>query len=161
MKIYTVHLPPADSPYASDPVRTELVREGFSWGAFLFAVPWLLINRMWLMLVVYVVAMISLGVAAETLGGPVPELAILLLHIYFATEANQLLRWRLARRGWRFAGVTGGGTYAEAEIRAFADGPVGHRPVQPFSDVVPRAAVQPRATADVVGLFPEPGGKPA
>src|SRR5436305_2055139 len=58
MRIWTVHLPrggtaPARAGRASAPAPV-LVREGFAWGAFLFALPWLLLHRLWIEAIAYV-----------------------------------------------------------------------------------------------------------
>ena len=48
MRIWTVHLPRGSATTARTPRAPVLVREGFSWGAFLFALPWLLLHRLWI-----------------------------------------------------------------------------------------------------------------
>lgn len=166
MKVYTVHAPAADA----DPMKVVFVKEGVAWPALFFPVLWLLFHRMWLALVVYVVVFGALGIAGETLGGPLPPVVIAGLQILFALEANQLRRRSLARRGFDLVGVVRGGSREEAEIRYFADIAAARRPVAP--PPIERAApAAPAATASsatnpatnlaggqVVGLFPAPAG---
>jgi Protein of unknown function (DUF2628) len=100
MRIWTVHLPraaetPARPPNASarPPV---LVREGFSWVAFLLALPWLLWHRLWLEAVAYLGLVLLLAAF-------VPEAAALpvalALQFLLGAQAQDLRRAALARRG--------------------------------------------------------------
>ena len=98
--IYTVH----ENSNKPDPAdRTELVREGFSWGAFLFSALWLLWHRLWLPALAYllVVAVITrLGLSPAVLG-------VVQLGIQFALgcHANDIKRWVLENRGYVLRGV--------------------------------------------------------
>src|SRR6478672_4603582 len=96
MRILSVHLP-RGSGVAARPSRAPvLVREGFSWGAFLFALPWLLLHRMWLEAIGYLGLVLLLAAF-------VPEAAALpvalALQFLVGAEAQDLRRAALARRG--------------------------------------------------------------
>src|SRR3954447_18119157 len=68
MKIYTLHLPQHARP--GDPEildAAELVKDGFSWGAFLFTFLWLLFHRLWLAGIAVLVAMIAFDIALALL----------------------------------------------------------------------------------------------
>src|SRR4051812_25971719 len=82
MKIYTLHLPRDARP--GDPEileQAELVKDGFSWGAFLFTFLWLLFHRLWLAGIAVLVALIAFDVA----------LALLQVQPFAATVAHLLL----------------------------------------------------------------------
>ena len=117
MRVYTVHLKPG-----GDAESAVLVKEGFSWPALLFGPLWSLYRRLWLATLLWVVALIVLTAAARI--GPnaamVCGAAWTAFGILFACEANDLRRRKLARTGWREAGVVGGAGQ-DAAVRRFAD----------------------------------------
>ena len=51
MKTFTAHMPPASGNKQRDALQTVFVKDGFSIWAFLFPHLWLLVHRMWLVLV--------------------------------------------------------------------------------------------------------------
>ncbi len=96
MRIWTVHLPRGAT--ASVPARRApvLVPEGFSWGAFLFALPWLLLHRLWLEAMAYTgVVLLLAAFVPEEFGLPVALASQFLL----GAHAQDLRRAALARRG--------------------------------------------------------------
>jgi hypothetical protein len=99
MRVWTVHAPAAASRRARPPV---LVPEGFSWGAFLFALPWLLFHRLWLATLVYVAVVLLLVLFLPEPAGTVAAVAVQFL---LACHAQDLRRRALARRGYRLAHV--------------------------------------------------------
>jgi hypothetical protein len=184
MAIYTVLAPALrDGDVAPDPMKTVFVKDGFSWPALFFAVIWMIYRRMWLVLVVYVAVGLAAGFVAQRTGGDVAGFAMVLAHLLFALEANNLRRWTLERRGLRLVGVAEGRNVEEAEIGYFAGieagGPVVVAPPIPPTPPAPPAPpvrptpppmpgvlyrpdpVRPSAEAgDVVGLFPAPATTP-
>lgn len=97
-----------------------LVREGFSWLAFLFGLPWLLWHRLWLAALLYVV--LALAIAALLPGGP-GFVAGLALQVLLGAHANDLRRRRLARRGYVEAGVVAARNIDGAIARLLAERP--------------------------------------
>ena len=93
-RIYTVHL--LDN---ADPV---LVKQGFNWPAFFFAVPWALFHRMWWVAAGFVVLQIILGVVFSEAGFNDMQQAIIsfILAIIIATSADELRRYALTSRGY-------------------------------------------------------------
>ena len=93
-RIYTVHL--LDN---ADPV---LVKQGFNWPAFFFAVPWALFHRMWWVAAGFVVLQIVLAAIFVSAGLNDTQQAIVsfLLAIIIATSADALRTHALARRGY-------------------------------------------------------------
>ena len=168
MAIYTVLAPAlrdADPSSAPEPMSYVFVKEGFSWPALFFAAPWLIYRRMWLVLVAYVAVAVFVGAIDSQVGGDLPGFFLIIGHLLFAVEANELRRWTLRRRGYRLVDVVEGHGLEEAEIRFFAGRqpeeaitPVPPSPPAPPAPPVPRLGpVQPSAEAgDVVGLFPPP-----
>lgn len=120
LKVYTVHVRPADPGGAED---TVFVREGFSFWAFLFQVLWALYHRLWLVALGFLV----IGVAGEVLSGlpGLPEGASFVIGLGIAVligaEANNLRRWTLRRRGYKHVDVVAAHDLDEAEIRYFGE----------------------------------------
>ena len=98
-----------------------LVKEGFSWPAFLVPAFWLLYKRMWIVLVFYLFAMAGLALLAQS--AFVPETAMfvgnLAISLIFGLEGNDLYRWTLARRRYREQAVVMGRDLISAEQRYF------------------------------------------
>jgi len=168
MPVYTVHAPPprrGDS--VADPMRFAFVRDGFSFWAFLFGPLWMLWHRLWLVLIGYLVAVtivqivLVLGGAAAAVGLPVA----LLVAVLVGFEAASFRRWTLHRRGWRQLDVVVADDVELAERRFFDAWAAGASPAglvpppaaPPVSPIPPRPA---RPAPDVIGLFPQPGGRP-
>jgi hypothetical protein len=109
MHAYTLHAGPGRPP--------TLVREGFSWGAFVFAPLWLLANRAWIGAAAY-----GAGATAALLLAPPGwnALALLGLHLLAGFEGQDLLRDRLARQGQGIRAVTFGTDEDMALLRALS-----------------------------------------
>ena len=164
MPTYTVHAPPSRNGSAADPQRFVFVRDGFHFWAFLLAPVWLLVKRLWLAFVGYLllIAVLEAGFYVLKLpeGG---QFAIeLLIGVLVGLEAGTLQRWTYARRRWPTVGIVTGENLESAERRFFAqwvergdDEPV----VSPARPAVP-PPITPRASDnDIIGLFPQPGGR--
>ena len=167
MPAYTVHEPPprdgADAAAAAD--RFVFVRDKFSLWAFLFSPFWMIWRGLWLVLVLYIVAMVLLQVGLWAVGAPtgVRFTVGVLIALLIGFEGPSLRRWTYNRRGWINHGVVVADDEETAE-RRFFDSWIG-RDVKP----APAAAVSPvsaapyRTAADpppVIGLFPEPQSPP-
>ncbi len=187
MTIFTVHAPPAADGVAADPAGFVFVKDGFSWPALFIPPVWLIWNRLWLTLLIWVVAIVVLSILA---GVPAPDAStavMILFGVWFALEANGFRRWTLERRGYVLVGVVEGRRIEDAERRFFAEaasadvspGPAASVPpsatparssasflpssaaaqpsVQPPWTPVPPPVHPPRAGPGIVGLFPAPG----
>jgi hypothetical protein len=186
MKFFTVHENPAAHEVDE---RVILVKEGLVWPAFALPLAWLIYKRAWLGLGLYAVGglvLLALLAAANpggaTMGGAasalilgMPALLILtpslllspiglLFALLCAFEAGDVLRFVLARRGYRVTAVVSGKTLAEAEHAYFSarpgqtrgsDGgtgaatPVNHPAAR-------RAGDWASASEPILGLFPGP-----
>jgi hypothetical protein len=158
MTIYTVLSPPAGSA-GPDPDRFVFVKEGFCWPALAITAIWLLWRRMWLVFVLYLVAAAAVLSLAGNMVLPVAWLTLLLFGFLVALEANNLRRWTLERRGYRFVGVASGDSRSDAEFRFFAGWAGSGLQRAPAEPAKPGTAAWAESH-EVVGLFPNPGGMP-
>ncbi len=172
MPLYTVFAPPLKpGETAPDPVRFVFVKDGFCWPALFVPELWLLFRRMWLVFLLYLAASLAISVIGTRVGGPLPWVTLVLMHLLFALEGNALRRWKLSGVGYDFIGVAEG-KRQEAELRFFsqwrptaaaaaeAQGDTGA--VQPPAPPAAAKPAEPTRDAseagDVIGLFPAPGG---
>jgi len=124
LKTFTVHEP---AEPASDPLKRAdqlvFVKEGVAWLALFFPVIWLLVQRMWLVLVLFILALIGVSAATMSLGAnqQIAGLSSIALAILLAVQANDLRRWKLNRSGYRMVAAVAGRSRDECERRFFAD----------------------------------------
>jgi len=167
MAVYSVFAPPVSTGEA-DAERFRFVRDGFSWGAFLFGPLWMIFRRLWLVLIVYVVliAALTVGLAKLPFGGAAAVLLVpFLIALFLGLEGSSLRRWTLRRRGWSDLGIVVGEDIEAAERRffeAWVAGAAEHRAPM-SSHVAPPVSASYRASGvtakpEVIGLFPDPGG---
>ena len=123
-KSFTVHEAP-DPPAARDDraERLVFVKDGFSLLAALLPPVWMIANRLWLVLLCYVLIIAglvalfgALGIADYWLG-----YASLALSILIGFEADSLIRWTLDRRAYRQIATVTGATAEECERRFFSE----------------------------------------
>ena len=79
-----------------------LVKEGFSWGAFLFGWIWLVFHRAWIPGLLAFAAGILIGVLTGAGARVFLETGLALL---LGLTGRDLVRWSLARRGYTLAHV--------------------------------------------------------
>ncbi|TCZ60850.1 DUF2628 domain-containing protein [Roseicella aquatilis] len=97
MRIWTVH-----PPRGAGDAAPVLVREGFSWGAFLLTLPWLLWHRLWLEAVAWLgLVLLLAAVVPDRAALPVA----LALQFLAGAHGHDLRRAALARRGRPVADV--------------------------------------------------------
>ncbi|MEM8811048.1 MAG: DUF2628 domain-containing protein [Pseudomonadota bacterium] len=159
MNTYTVHVPTASGDPEEALVQAEFVREGFSFWALLLPAVWLIVNRMWLVLVAYLAVTLLLEGGAFLIGDVIPGVFAVAVAILFALEAHALKRWSLGRKGFRMVAIIAARSKAEAERRYF-DSLSGQAPAATGeTDPASGPARQPRARPErpVTGLFQRPG----
>lgn len=167
MAVYTVHRPRRDTRSATQAKGDEVtfVREGIAWLALLFALPWLLLHRLWLAAFGYVVA-------AALLIGFVPEaylgFAAILMNLAIALEGDSFRRWSLAQKGYEMIDVVAATSRQSGEQRFFDRwGPgasdridcarnlaTGGQAAAPASVSKP-GKITTSGDEDVIGLFPQ------
>ena len=159
MPAYAVFEPPAraDVSAADHAARFVFLRDRFSWGAFLLGPLWMMWRRLWLVLVIYLVAMGLLYYGLHRLGTPQSaQFAVsILVGLLLGMEAPGLRRWTLLRRRWRECGVVVADDLEMAE-RRFFDAWSRERSLGPPPP--PPPPYGKGASTGVIGLFPEPGG---
>jgi hypothetical protein len=166
MAVFSVFEPPRERPDRAE--RFAFVRDGFSWGAFVFGPLWMLARKLWLVFVIYLVVVVGLAFAMHALGvldGAQIAVAVLVA-LLLGLEGGTLRRWTLRRRRWRDLGIVVADDLEAAERRFFdawvAEGGVAPtRSAPPASQMAAGPASQSYATTgpDVIGLFPEPGAR--
>ncbi|HRE22101.1 MAG TPA: DUF2628 domain-containing protein [Rhabdaerophilum sp.] len=148
MARFTIHVP-GDAPSREAGLeRAVFVRDGWSWGAFLFGPFWLMAHRHWL---TGLFALVGLGlVLAAIVALPVAagaKAAVwLLIGWLFGIEGSSLRRLALRRAGYDEAGVIVGSAGEALEQRTFAS-----------LGTADAAAPARLATPSVLGLFPRAG----
>lgn len=155
MRFYSVH----EKAGAGDPeTRLAVVKDGFCWPALFVPALWLAYHRLWLGLVLYLLAATLLGLLGEMLGlnGTAQFALSLAFSLLVAAEANDWRRRALERRGWRLVAFLPAADQTEAEWRYLArrTGMAEPPPPPPF----PPHPSGRRAGGDtpILGLFPEP-----
>lgn len=119
---YTVHEEPEPRPDREDRAeRLKFVREGFSLFAFILPPVWMLANRLWLVLIGYLLILGALHGLITLL--EIPEhwryYVTMATNLVVAFEADALERWSLDRRSWRMVGAVSGTSFDECERRFF------------------------------------------
>ena len=139
------------------------LRERFSLGAFLFGPLWMIWQRLWIVLIIYLVVVGFIEYGLQVLGISWPMLAFVfgLIQLLIGLEATTLLRWTRLRHGWRDCGVVIADDLEMAERRFFERRMALHPATGPMPMSTPAqlsaAQVDP-PSPDIIGLFPEPGG---
>jgi len=162
MPAFVVLEPPGHHRPASEyGDRFTFFREKFSLGAFLFGPLWMVWQGLWIVLIIYLVAVgfTEYGLYAFGIGWIVLTVVFGLIHSLIGLEATALLRWTRVRSGWRDCGVVIADDLETAERRFFDSG----AGLRPASGPVAAPAQGPTAqvglsSPEIVGLFPEPGG---
>ena len=122
MRNYTVHRPRrAIGDPDLETAQTVFVKEGFCWPALFFPLLWLILHRMWLVLLGFVVAVALIGglLQVVTLDPVIVTVINVSVLFLFAAEAGELRRWTLGRKGYEFRQLIHGRSQYEAEIAYF------------------------------------------
>ena len=122
MITFTVHEPPnAPSDRLDRAESLVFVKDGFSWVAAVFGPLWMLANRLWLVLVGYLVICGAIQIIAWTLNlGPRPlSYAMMALSMIIGFEADTLRRWTMDLKGWSMVGSVNGRNSEDCERRFF------------------------------------------
>jgi hypothetical protein len=174
MPVYTVHARTADgveTQRAAD--RLVFVRDGFHFWAFLLGPLWLAWHRLWLALLGYLTMMTAVEVALWQLhtGAAIRFIAMFLIALLMGFEAASLRRWTLSRGKWRQLDIVVADDVETAERRLFdrwtsvqrglTSAPAVDRGAPPPTRNVPGQSFSkpPSQHGEIVGLFPQPGGR--
>ncbi len=124
MPTYTVHEP---HPIAEDiderATRLVFVKEGFSLLAFAIPVLWLLLNRLWLMVILFLIVTAAVVAGVTYAGGNATAAgwATMVLNLIFGFEARNVHRGVLSRKGYQVVGVVTGRDLEDAERRFLSE----------------------------------------
>lgn len=99
MRVYTAHMRRSADARAND---LRLIKEGFSWPAFLFTVLWAVWCRLWGVAVALVLLEIVLALGLAWLdSGPITEtIAMVAVSLLLGLYGNDLKRWYARRQGY-------------------------------------------------------------
>lgn len=102
MAVFTLHLPNSAPAFGVADDRLITIKDGFSFGAFFFTLPWLLWNRLWLWAGAYVGFMIvaSLLVKYAGVNEAFGSASILVGSFFIALDAGALRAEGLLKRGY-------------------------------------------------------------
>jgi hypothetical protein len=163
MTVFTVHQPsPRKNEEVAPPDRFAFVRDGFYVWAFLLGPLWMLWNRLWLVLVIYLAGTAAIQVALWALGvsGAVKFAVGVLIAFLVGCEAGTLRRWSLRRR-WSNVGLVVAPNQETAERRFFESWSADAAASPPPAAAAPPPSMRmPEPAPDVIGLFPEPQARP-
>ena len=123
MHVFTVHM----RRHGLDPDRDfALVKEGFSWTAFLFTAVWALYHRLWLAAAVVLGVFVLLDALGPKVGVAPPVLAVMQIgvSVLFGYVANDLRRRVLRKSGFAEADVVVAKNLTGAEQRYFDRNPI-------------------------------------
>jgi hypothetical protein len=125
--------------------RFIFLRERFSLAAFLFGPLWMIWRRLWLVLIIYLIATSLIALGLRSLGIPVDTriTVYMLVQLLVAIEAANLRRWTLLRRGWRDRGIVFGDDLELAEQRFFAANAARHDAASSTSPPIEPEPMQP------------------
>lgn len=163
MASHVVMLPPSGSPQSRSE-RAILLRDRFSWPAFLVPPLWLLWHRLWLEAVIAIAVMGGASIPGEMAGmglatGLAGSLMGLLVSVYVGLEGQAMRIAALRRRGYTQWGVVEGGNADEAYIRyahevAAAPDEPERAPVMAPASTSGQRPVHRAAPAPSLGLIP-------
>ena len=100
--------------------QTLFIRDGFSWLAFIFPLPWLLVRRLWLLAALSVVLYVIAVLVAEYLGlDGLPLAYTVILSLWTSLEGGHVQAKLLQRKGWDLRAVIAAQDLDEAEAAYF------------------------------------------
>ena len=123
MRLYSVHLRDHGRRADQDLI---LVKEGFSWPAFVFTFVWALFTRMWWVAIgLFAIVMLSgYGLVALGVSETVDAIVTVALAVAVGFLGNDLRRWTLTRRGYQEVAMVSGKNAEEATRRFLDDADV-------------------------------------
>jgi hypothetical protein len=155
MALFSVYLPKLQTGTNDGRLeRARFVRDGFSWGGFLFPVLWLLWHRVWRWALAVMAFDVALLLLSHRLGVSSAALAAagVMEMLFVGLEARHWFCLALERRGYELSDVVQAETKEDAEYRFFERAAT----QQPTEASVLPPQPAPRSYG-VIGLFPEQG----
>jgi hypothetical protein len=153
MAMYAIHCPTlaGDSEAAAEKMRAR--RMGFSYRGFVFGPFWLAAQRLWLPLLVYLVAAALLGflIAAGLFAAPAAVALELLAGLFIGLEGRNWVGARWARRDLPLVDIIEARDEDEAALIYFTRALANPAPV--LAPAISRSRRPP--AREIIGLFPE------
>lgn len=158
MASYVVMEPPVDAPRPAAE-ETRLIRDGFSWLAFIVPPLWLLWHRLWFAALLAFVMLSLLSFLGESRGfGLAGALLALLVSLYFGLEGQGLRIAMLRRSGWTERGVIEARDLTDAETRyGLSVAPAEATAAERHAIVPAPGHARPIETGMALGLSHHPG----
>lgn len=161
MKSFLLFAPQGAMPGDAGALENAVVvRDAFSWLAFLAPTLWFLYFRLWLAaLLALLITPVVLALAHYApVGSGVVLMVLLAVRLFIGLEAGALRARSLRGRGYRLADAVVARNGAEAENLMFRRWLSQSADVSPTIVAAPPMQPERRAMAGIVGLFPEPEG---
>ena len=134
--------------------KTEFVRDGFAFWAFVIPFAWFLLHRMWIEAAAAVALMFALAGLDELQGvGGLVTIASLLVSLLIGLEAANLRIAAMRRGGWTMNAVIEAANHDEAEARYIRD----HLSGEEAGLATDAAALTPSAATRPPVARPRPG----
>lgn len=115
MAIYSVFEPPYDGATKHDDAK--VLRDRFSFFAFVAPLIWFLWHRMWFEALMVFAISVGVLVLSFLPGGDVAPVVMLVVSLFVGLEARNLQQAFLRRRGWREWGPVVAPNLEQAEMR--------------------------------------------
>jgi hypothetical protein len=157
MALFSVYLPKLQTSTSDSRLeQARFVRDGFSWGGFLFPVIWLLWHRVWRWALAVMALDVVLVLLSNRFGVSPSAIAAagVLEMLFVGLEARHWFCLALERRGFELSEIVQAETKEDAEYRFF-ERIAAQQPAE-ASILPPQRA--PRSYG-VIGLFPEQGSR--
>jgi hypothetical protein len=161
MAFFTVLVPPAGTGGAREAaVEAEVIKDGFSFTAFIFTAFWLLYKRLWGAFFLFALVYAGLMWLRWQLGLPGTTIAFaqLAIGLLIGHEATSLQEGKRLGQGWKLADVVEAANLGHAERRFFERVVVDHPAVPPVQRNG-QMPVYPGRPQPIIGLFPEAMGR--
>lgn len=101
--------------------ETQVIRDGFVWGAFLFGPLWAVARARWMAAAALAAGWLVAGVLASFAGEPSAAAGFwLIAALWSGFSARDLEAWSLENQGWSTADVVLAPSLVEAEARMIA-----------------------------------------
>jgi hypothetical protein len=161
---FTIHLPKGSLPGDARALeRAEIVRDGFSWGAFVLPTVWFLWHRHWVLAALALIGTLGLSFGLAALGAPAGALFAIefLVHLCLGLEASSLRRLAYGLRGRPVTGLVIAADAEDAETKSFTrwlEGASATAAVHAVSAPAPvrvAPAIRRVEGEPVLGLFPD------
>jgi hypothetical protein len=162
MASFVIMEAPDNKPGAPEE-KIEVIRDGFSFWAYLFNFVWLFWHRLWIEGIVVFAAMAVMSTFRIWPNFEfMTSVLAFLISLFVGLEGNNLRVAALRRRGWREVGVIAAASRADAELRfiaenrsAVAPAPVTHAP--PSSNRMTPGRTAGTTSGPALGMLTLPG----